>query len=402
MTDRAPDSGSTAPEVAGHLIALSLLPGVGPATVLACHVQADGGAPAAWEAVAAGRPRRAAGLAPALARLDAGAVARLVAVARSIDPEIELRRHLADGRQVLVWGQPGYPARLAEDPSPPAVLFATGRVEALAAPTVAIIGTRNATRPGHELAAGLGADLAAAGVAVVSGLALGIDGAAHRGALRAGDGDGDGAPGRPVGVVASGLDIAYPRRHADLHDRVARSGVLVSETPLGLRPVAWRFPARNRIIAGLSDAVVVVESRSVGGSMLTVAEALDRGVPVLAVPGHPSAPAAAGTNDLLFDGAAIVRSVADVFDAIGMTPAQPARRDPCPGPGSQPPDHRSVLAAIAHAPAALSEIVARSGLPLDVVSAALVHLEAEQWVVRTAGWYERATPAGGHGTGGRP
>jgi len=396
MTATVAGPASAPPPVARHLIALSLLPGVGPATVLACHVQ-PGGAQAAWDAVVAGRPSRVAGLAPAMARLGGGGVASVVAAARSLDPELELRRHLALGRHVLVSGHPGYPERLAQDPSPPAVLFAAGHLGCLAGPTVAIVGTRNATRPGREFAAELGADLAAAGVAVVSGLALGIDGAGHHGALRV-----DNGSGRPVGVVASGLDIAYPRRHAELHARVARSGLLLSETPLGQRPMAWRFPARNRIIAGLSDAVVVVESRSAGGSMLTVAEALDRGVPVLAVPGHPSAPAAAGTNDLLFDGAAIVRSVADVFDAIGMTSVPPV----CPDPGreavSQPPAHRSVLAAMDQTPAALSEIVARSGLPLDVVSEALVHLEAEQSVVRTAGWYERATRVGGHKTGGRP
>lgn len=398
----ATTSGSAwaAPPVAGYLIALSLLPGVGPATVLACHGQ-PGGAQAAWNAVVAGRPSRVVGLAPAMARLGGAGVAAAVAAARGLEPERELRRHLAHGRQVLVHGCPGYPARLAQDPAPPAVLFATGHLDCLAVPTVAIVGTRNSTHPGREFAAELGADLAAAGVAVVSGLALGIDGAGHLGALRAlcaGN-----VVGRPVGVVASGLDIAYPRRHADLHARVASAGLLLSETPLGQRPAPWRFPARNRIIAGLSDAVVVVESRSAGGSMLTVAEALDRGVPVLAVPGHPSAPAAAGTNDLLFDGAAIVRSVADVFDAIAMSSVPPVRLDPDPEAASSPsPAHRSVLAAMDHTPAALSEVVARSGLPLDVVSEALVHLESEQRVVRTAGWYERATPAGRPGTGGNP
>lgn len=394
MTGNASTIDPAASDVAGYLIALSLLPGVGPATVLACH--RDGGVEAAWELVVAGRPRRVAALGPVLARLDAAAVALLVGAARALDPDHELRRHRADGRHVLVRGQPGYPARLAEDPAPPAVLFATGCLDALTRPTVAIVGTRNATRPGRDLAAQLGAELAAAGVAVVSGLALGIDGAAHQGALRAGEA----VPGRPVGVIASGLDIAYPRRHVELHAQVARSGLLVSETPLGQRPVAWRFPARNRIIAGLADAVVVVESRSAGGSMLTVGEALYRGVPVLAVPGHPAAPAAAGTNDLLFDGAAIVRSVADVLDAIGISPAQAIR--PAVGEASArlPPDQRSVLAAIGDTPAALAEIVARSGLPLDVASEALLRLEADQRVVRTAGWYERTNPPGPVRVGG--
>ncbi len=373
----------------GFLVALSCLPGVGPATLLRCQ---DGDGPeAAWAAVVAGQPKRSGDLAEAVARLSASAVADLVRTARAIEPVDELRRHQVGGQRVLVRGTPGYPGRLVHDPAPPAMLFAHGNLEPLGGPTVAVVGTRNATRPGRDFAMELGAGLAEAGVAVVSGLALGIDGAAHRGALRAKAG---GAVGAPVGVIASGLDVAYPRRHTELHRAVAGCGLLVSETPLGHRPTAWRFPARNRIIAGLADAVVVVESRSAGGSMLTVKEALDRGVTVLAVPGHPSAPAAAGTNDLLFDGAGIVRSVDDVLGVIGV---QPPRRPEPVEPASDPalpPHHRAVLAALGDTPAALPEIVARSGMALDEVSEALVRLEGSQHLARSAGWYERTTPPG--------
>lgn len=340
------------------LVALSQIDGVGPATLLR-HLRE--GPLAAWQA--------------------------LPAAHRQLDPAAELDRHLAAGRHLLVHGQPGYPARLLEDPSPPALLFAEGRIDALDGPAVAVVGTRNATRLGRDLAGSLGAELTAAGVAVVSGLALGIDGAAHRGAVGWLGRHPGGMAGRPVGVIASGLDVVYPRSHAGLHRQVAAAGLLVSETPLGHRPVPWRFPARNRIIAGLVDAVVVVESRSAGGSMLTAGEALDRGVSVLAVPGHPTSGSAAGTNDLIFDGATIVRSAADVLGAIGVDPP-PTAAGPAPRVRPLTEAERLVVDAVGAEPAALSEIVGRSSLTLEVVSAALVSLEADGFLLRSGGWFE--------------
>ncbi|CAN5905034.1 DNA-processing protein DprA [soil metagenome] len=400
---------------AALLVALSSLPGLGPATVWQCHRQGE--AQRAWSAVSGGRPGANRVLAAPVGRMGDPAVARLVEAARSLDPMTELSRHRAHDRRVLVHGRAGYPDRLHHDPAPPAVLFAEGDANVLSQPTVAVVGTRNATRAGRELAVRLGAELAEAGASVVSGLALGIDGSAHQGALEhprrprggepttlgsaaaaaaatTGGAQGTAAgPGGPVGVIASGLDIAYPRRHAALHRQVAAGGLLVSETPLGHRPVGWRFPARNRIIAGLADAVVVVESRSAGGSMLTVKEALDRGVDVLAVPGHPTAPAASGTNDLIFDGATIVRSTDDVLHAVGLGGRAPS------GPRRERAEtatlaSRSVLDVLGHTPAALSEIVTRTGLDLGEVSRALVELEATGRVVRSAGWYERCSSGG--------
>ena len=186
-------------------------------------------------------------------------------------------------------------------------------------PRVAIVGTRRCTRYGFDLARELGADLAAAGVQVVSGLALGIDGAAHRGALDAAGG----AP--PIGVVASGLDVVYPRAPPAAVGGGRHRGSLLSECPLGTAPEAWRFPARNRIIAALADAVVVVESAGAGGSMYTVEEALARDRPVLAVPGSVRSAASAGTNRLLAEGAGVARDADDVLAAIGQ-PQRPGRR----------------------------------------------------------------------------
>lgn len=369
-------------ETTAALVALAALPGIGPATLLRCHE--TGSAMAAWSAAVAGHPERSPELAPVVKRAKPGVLNALAVAARAIDPPTHLAEHRAEGRQVLVRDQVGYPARLAADPAGPAVLFVEGDCSILDHRAVAIVGTRNATHLGRALAHELGAAMAEAGVAVVSGLALGIDGAAHRGCI-----DQDGSP---VGVIASGLDVAYPRRHVDLHRSVAGTGLLISETVLGERPSAWRFPARNRIIAALAEAVVVVESRSVGGSMHTVDQALDRGIPVLAVPGHPRAPAAAGTNDLIYDGAGIVRNPDDVLLALGLATAPPQPPDAVQRHAALTPVQRTVLEALGSSPASLAEIVNRCGGGLEDVSTALTELEAAGEVVRSSGWFEATSP----------
>jgi DNA processing protein len=383
-----PQTDAHADERAAHLVALAMLPPLGPGTVRRCW----GGDPALiWHNVVTGRANRSPELAAILTpRKGPGVVSpeQLAAMARDIDPCVALERHRADGRLVLLRGDPAYPARLDEDPEPPALLFAEGDVEVAEGRTVAIVGTRSSTRPGRDFAARLARDLAALGISVVSGLALGIDGAAHQAAIDAATA---GLPGRPIGVIAAGLDIAYPSRHARMHREIARQGLLLSETPLGQRPTSWRFPARNRIIAGLADAVVVVESRSRGGSILTANEAIRRDVPVLAVPGHPTAPAAAGTNDLIYDGAVPLRDLEDVLVAIGLGGATPPGRPVPPGDPSRSWEgpEAAVLAALAPVPASLDEVVASTGLDLGTVSVALSTLEVAGVVVRTGGWFER-------------
>ena len=174
-----------------------------------------------------------------------------------------------------------------------------------------MVGARTPTRYGIGVAAQFGADLSAAGVIVVSGLALGIDGAAHEGAC------GAGAP--PVAVVAGGLDHPYPRRHERLWERVASSGVIVSESPAGVPTEKWRFPVRNRLLAALSDVVIVVESRHHGGSRHTVDTAIDRGIAVGAVPGSIRSATSEGTNALLADGAFPVCSTGDILVALALS-----------------------------------------------------------------------------------
>ena len=208
-----------------------------------------------------------------------------------------------------------HPPALADDIDPAPIVFRIGRVPDPAAPAVAIVGTRRCTPTGRSVAMEMGSGLAAAGVTVVSGLALGIDGAAHRGALAA-----DGTP--VVGVVGSGLDVVYPRGNRDLWEAVSAAGTLMGEAPLGAEPEGWRFPARNRLLAALADVVVVVESKRAGGSMHTVEEAIRRGVAVMAVPGSVRNPAAAGTNLLLSEGCAPACSTEDVLVALGLATAR--------------------------------------------------------------------------------
>ncbi|MBA3654899.1 MAG: DNA-protecting protein DprA [Actinobacteria bacterium] len=278
---------------------------------------------------------------------------------------------------------PDYPSLLINDHQAPAKLYYRGSLTALEGPRVAIIGTRRCTHYGRQVATQLGLELAEAGVAVVSGLALGIDGAAHTGALSVG-----GAP--VIGVVGSGLDVVYPLRHRGLWHDVATQGLLVSEAPLGAAPEPWRFPARNRIIAALADAVVVVESHMAGGSNHTVAAAIDRSVPVLAVPGPITSSASAGSNRLLVEGCAPVTEVDDVLMAIGLEARGPRRRrDRRPPPG---PAESAVLAAIGWSPSSLESISLRTGTPPAAVAVALTRLEADGWARAVDGWWERRAP----------
>jgi len=291
---------------------------------------------------------------------------------------------------VLLAGQPSYPVRLTDDPQAPALLFCLGDPAALAdAPTVALVGTRAPTRYGIGVAAQFGADLAAAGVSVVSGLALGIDGAAHEGAC------GAGAP--PIAVVAGGLDHVYPRRHERLWGRVASSGVIVSESPAGVPTEKWRFPVRNRLLAALSDVVVVVESRHRGGSRSTVDAALERGVPVGAVPGSIRSATSEGTNALLADGAFPACSSGDILLALALDGAAVAvpsatsrRRSSSPVPAPTLGQDRLVYDALSVDPVPLDELVRVTGLDLAAVCGGLERLAQAGLAHDAGGWWERA------------
>ncbi len=311
------------------------------------------------------------------------------AAAVSVDEVWERCRSL--GVWVEVFGHPGYPAVLADDPVPPVVLFGRGDVEVLDQRRVAVVGTRSATAAGRSVASQLGFQLAEAGVAVISGLARGIDGAVHHGATAAHQA---GAPGRPIGVVAGGLDVVYPREHGSLYAEVARRGVLLSEQPpgTGLRP--YRFPQRNRIVAALAEALVVVESRHRGGSLLTVEEANRRDVPVMAVPGAVSNPAAAGVNDLLRDGAHLVVDASDVLTLLSIGHHRVRRtggNSGAPSPPS-PTRHAELYLACLGSARTVEQLAVHLGSDLAVVAGAVHDLVAAGWLTDHGGWYEAADP----------
>jgi len=354
----------TLPEEA-YAVALVAVPSVGPATLR--DLLADGPPSAAW--------------------------ARTRGAARSEDEVTRIwERHVDLGIEVLLPGRTAWPARLADGPGAPALLFCLGDPSVLnSAPTVALVGTRAPTRYGIGVAAQLGADLAAAGVGVVSGLALGIDGAAHEGACGAGAG--------PIGVVAGGLDDPYPQRHARLWERVAELGAIVSESPAGVRTEKWRFPVRNRLLAALSDVVVVVESRHHGGSRHTVDAALARGIPVGAVPGSIRSPTSEGTNALLADGAFPVCSAGDILVALSLAgasvPDPAAARHPAPpgqraGPVPTSDEDRRVYDALSPDPAPLDDLARTSGLDLATLCGALERLARAGLARDGCGWWERA------------
>lgn len=302
----------------------------------------------------------------------------------------ELVDQLGD-TSVIVLGEPDYPPALAVDHEAPAVLFYRGDLGALADRRVAVIGTRHCTERGRVIAADVGRTLAAEGVSVVSGLALGIDAAAHRGVMVAVQ---QGASGRPVAVVASGLDVVYPRANGGLWKVVAESGLIVTESPPGTAPDRFRFPLRNRLIAALGELVLVVESRIHGGSMITVDEALERDVPVMAVPGPVDLPVSAGTNQLLRDGALVMAETSDVLVALGLHAVGRVIRDHRPRPDER---DRDVLATFHGAgPLTLDMIldrlpstsVARVGATIAECALSLGRLEAQGWIVADGGWFE--------------
>jgi len=279
----------------------------------------------------------------------------------------------------LARADPAYPGLLAAIHDPPPQLWVRGDVELdlLSRPAVAVVGARACSAYGRAAARSLARDLAVAGVVVVSGMARGVDGEAHRGALAAG--------GPTVAVLGCGIDRDYPAAHAELARRISETGLVVSEYEPGVEPAPWRFPARNRIIAGLSRAVVVVEARERSGALITVDFALEQGRDVLVVPGEITSALSAGSNALLRHGAAPALSVDDVLEAIGVVAERPVRAEP-------EGDAARVLEVLRDAPATVDEIARAVALPAADVAALLTALELDGLVEAGDGAY-RATIA---------
>jgi DNA processing protein len=283
--------------------------------------------------------------------------------------EDEHRRADALGVRIVGCGEPAYPRLLGQIYDPPPVLYVRGRLEADEGErSVAVVGARAATPAGRALARAMSRALAAAGATVVSGLARGIDTAAHQGALD--------ASGRTVAVLGCGLDRVYPPENAALARAIEADGALVSEFPLATPPLPRHFPQRNRLIAGWSRGVVVVEAARRSGALNTARTAADEGREVMAVPGHPSQAAWEGTNQLLRDGAALVRDACDVAAELGFE---------LPAPGPQPIQDPLLAALRRDAPLSLEALQARSGLETPDLLARLSQLELRDEVRRLPG-----------------
>ena len=292
--------------------------------------------------------------------------------------EAELAAAAKAGARPLFTIEPGFPAALTHVTGGPPLIYVRGRTELLARNAIAIVGSRNSSAAGITLARQFAAGLGAAGLVVVSGLARGIDGAAHEAALATGT----------VAVLAGGIDHIYPPEHADLYARIASDGCLVAEQPPGYNPRGQDFPRRNRIISGISLGVVIVEAAKRSGSLTTARMAGEQGREVMAVPGHPLDPRAEGTNGLLKQGASMVTELKDILDIVApMTadrpppPATSSRlREPPPVSAYAPPsavvaDHRqTVLSALGPAPVSVDAIAQATGLPMRAIRVVLLEL----------------------------
>ncbi|WP_373354243.1 DNA-processing protein DprA [Pseudoroseicyclus sp. CXY001] len=335
----------------------------------------------------------------------------------------ELKAARRAGAALLCWGAPDYPAALMTIPDAPPLLWALGDIRFANRPAVALVGARNASSLGLRMARRLAGELAEAGITVVSGLARGIDAAAHEAALGAGKGAGAGSQERPRGsegagrmagpsqppagstiaVFAGGADVLYPTQNAALARAIAARGLILTEQPFGLQPQPRHFPLRNRIVSGLALGVVVVEAAARSGSLITARTALDQGREVLVVPGHPLDSRASGCNMLLRDGATLVRSAEDVISALGplLEPAFDLRPDapalplgeeiaalPAPAPrpsGETRALHAAILEKLSAAPLGEDQLLRDVGAAAGEFGPALTELELGGSIRREAG-----------------
>jgi DNA processing protein len=278
-----------------------------------------------------------------------------------------------EARGVIPVGDPRYPPALLQTADPPLLLYAQGRFELLQATSLAIVGSRNPTPQGRENATAFAAHLSRAGMTIVSGLALGIDGAAHAGAL-------EGAAST-IAVVGTGLDRVYPRRHRELAHRIAAEGLLLSEYPPGTPPLAENFPIRNRIIAGLTRGTLVVEAALQSGSLITARLAVEAGRDVFAIPGSIHSPQSRGCHALIKQGAKLVDRAEDILEELRLpSPAAPASPDAEVRAKKDP-----VLEALGYDPLTLDALVARTGWPAAELNVHLLELELEGRVARLPG-----------------
>ena len=304
--------------------------------------------------------------------------------------QAELRAAQAIGARMICAGDPAYPPLLAQIPDAPPILWAMGDPSILSRPLLALVGARNASSLGTRMARNLARELAEAGFAIVSGLARGIDTAAHAATLGTGT----------LAVQAGGVDVLYPAENAALAHDIATTGLRLSEQPMGLVPQARHFPRRNRIISGLAQAVVVIEAAAKSGSLITARCALDQGREVMAVPGHPFDARSSGCNMLIRDGARLIRNAADVIEGLGPVPLPEKPQGAAavtrpPATVSPPPDRRSlretaalhgqILARLGPSPLAEDQLIRDLDSPAHQVAPALLTLELEGRITRQPG-----------------
>ncbi|MFL6711483.1 MAG: DNA-processing protein DprA [Sulfurifustis sp.] len=372
------------PAVSALWLTLARLPGLGPSArvrlferfgSIEALFDADratlASALAELESVPTIRPDSAA----ALAALQAGPSAEALAP--------DLAWLAQDQHHLVTWADADYPPLLREIADPPVALYVHGRRDVVSCPQLAVVGSRNPTPLGVENAAAFARALAPAGLTITSGLALGIDGAAHRGALEAG--------GSTIAVAGTGLDRVYPARHRNLAHAIVAHGALVSEFPIGTPARAGNFPVRNRIISGMSVGVLVVEAALKSGSLITARLAAEQGREVFALPGSIHSPLARGCHALIREGAKLVETAAHVLEELGplgeTVRAASALIDP---PSSLAPHETQLLGCLSDAPMHLDVLIERSGLTADIVSSILLQLELRGLVLAGPGGYQKA------------
>ncbi len=314
------------------------------------------------------------------------------------DASIEIATGLAwtdqPGNRLLTLADEDYPQQLLECDDPPPLLYVKGRVDLLSHPSLAVVGSRNASKSGEQNAEAFAEASSRAGLCIVSGLALGIDAAAHRGALR--------GPGATIAVIGTGADRIYPARNEALAREIVQSGAIVSEFPLGMPPLAANFPRRNRIIAGLAKGCLVVEAAPRSGSLITARLAAESGREVFAIPGSIHSPLAKGCHSLIKQGAKLVESAQDILEELGWKPfnsgvgIDSATTGECGEPHGKPAatsaDEERILAALGHDPCTIDVLLDRTRLTADTLLAMLLVLELDGRVAQLpGGLYQQIT-----------
>jgi DNA processing protein len=374
MSDPAPPTDAPRPddERTGLWIAFNRVGGIGPARLATLLDLCGGRIEAAWRApVHTLRD----------AHIDRSAIEKMLDLRRTLDPAREVERLRRAGVRACTWDDADYPAALRTIDRPPYVLFVRGELRPTDEVAVAVVGTRHASTYGREVAHTLATALAQSGVTVVSGLALGVDTVAHRAALDAG--------GRTLAVLGSGVDQIYPAQNRALGEQVIGQGALISDYPLGTRPEARNFPPRNRLISGLSKAVVIVEAGERSGALITAEFAAEQGREVFAVPGSILNAGSAGCNRLIREGATPLLAVDDLLAYLDLerTGAQRAARAAIPAE----PQEAALLAHLGLEPRHMDEIVRAAGMPPAAVGSLLAILEIKGLVRQpTPLYYVRA------------